>query len=221
MKFSDFLFESIWQVITWVCICVTGGFFVSYCIKGQGQGRGIMWSGIFLSIFTLLMIGMVADRIFFQVSEKQRPYISISAIGVPGIVLQPGPLTIWCEIKNSLAGPQISIVEANISTWFETNDRPLPKKAEYVPAPHKLSGVTIAPGDIFRASYSGDLELKESDIKLIREGAIKLYVYGFVKFRGTTKTEYCKGFIGFYDPNGQQQFGMFQYIENPSYNYDN
>jgi hypothetical protein len=67
--------------------------------------------------------------------KQERPYVSISAIGLPNIVLGPGPLKIRWEIKNNVAGPQIAVIAANMTTWFETSERPLPETPEYVETP--------------------------------------------------------------------------------------
>lgn len=68
MKWHYFFFDSVWQFITWVCIGLSVGFLVGYFFKGNG--RGIMWSATALGICILLMIGMIADRIWFGESPQ-------------------------------------------------------------------------------------------------------------------------------------------------------
>src|SRR5690348_8712395 len=77
---NAFLFESAFQVITWVCI---GACFLSASIFfSKDNLRGVYWSGIFLAVFIFLMLGLIGDRHFFQGKIKppakqkniERPY---------------------------------------------------------------------------------------------------------------------------------------------------
>jgi hypothetical protein len=89
MNFKAFMFDSTYQIITWVLIALAVGSIFYY--KSQGSNRGIIWSIVALIIFIALMVGMIADR---YVSEDQdtetspadRPWLSIE-------ITPNGPIT--------------------------------------------------------------------------------------------------------------------------------
>jgi hypothetical protein len=149
-----------------------------------------------------------------------RPSVTIAAIGFPDVVLKAGPVIIKWDIKNSIIGPQISIVEANMTAWFATSRNPLPDVPAYSPTPHKLVGVTIGPNDTSQATFRATRGLTQSDVEWIANGAVKFYVFGYIKYKGAADAEYVKGFIALYKPGNSPQYGMFDHYEQPNYNYD-
>src|SRR5438093_229339 len=64
VNIADFLFDSSYQVVTWVLIALCIGAIFYYA--GKDNGRGILWSGIGLLFSIILMIGIIADRRFFK-----------------------------------------------------------------------------------------------------------------------------------------------------------
>ncbi|HEV3099881.1 MAG TPA: hypothetical protein VGY75_09200, partial [Candidatus Udaeobacter sp.] len=167
-----FFMESAFQVVTWVLIAFAIGGIWYYA--GKNDMRGAFWSGVALVIFIILMLGLIADRHFFQgkntSTEKERPHISIAAIGLSRYIFQPGMFKVNWEIRNSLGGPEISIVDANMTTFFECKGNSLPETPHYIqPERSKLNGVRIAPGDSFLVTYSYEGEpLSEGTVKLIQ-----------------------------------------------------
>jgi len=152
--------------------------------------------------------------------QSERPSVTIAAIALPDIFLKAGTVIVKWDIKNSVAGPLLTITEANLTLWYAPPQNPLPQKPNYIPTPSKLQGVTIAPGEIFEATFRADRELTERDLALINEGSIKLYALGYVKYRGSTTAEYSKGFAAVYKPKNDPRFGMFDHVEQPNYNYE-
>lgn len=70
---TAFLWESSFNIITWVCIAASLGFALLFYSKGEM--RGFLWSLIALIICTVLMLGVIADRHFFQGPPKRRPTV--------------------------------------------------------------------------------------------------------------------------------------------------
>ncbi len=152
-------------------------------------------------------------------SATERPYISVSAIGLQPPRLAPGPPLVRWTIENSGQTPA-TIVEANMTIWFATNEVPLPAKPQYKATPHTLSRVVVAPqGGVFEAKFQCERVLSSEDVKHIEQGNSKMYVFGFVKYRDLQGAERTKGFIALYKPRNDPASGMFDYVEGSAYNY--
>src|ERR1700738_4701 len=66
-----FLFESSFHIVTWVCI---GACFLSASLFfSKDNMRGVYWSGVFLAVFIILMLGLIGDRFFFHSTGKPAP----------------------------------------------------------------------------------------------------------------------------------------------------
>ena len=162
--------------------------------------------------------------------SAERPYISISGIGLDTVVIQPGrEIEIWWDIKNSGRAPA-TVIEANMTGWFETDERRLPATPQHVRTEHTLKGVTIAPDGTYNATFHMTprtngipIPLTQSGVELINNGTIRFYVFGYVKYRAPSGGEHSKGFIARYDPRNDQRRGMFSDCgeDHPEYQYDN
>ena len=82
MKVSEFLFDSIYQIVTWVLIALSiGGI---YHFSSRGNIRGVMWSIIALVVFVAIMIGIIGERYLPKPEDEtpkvQRPsaYVTIT-----------------------------------------------------------------------------------------------------------------------------------------------
>jgi hypothetical protein len=47
-----------------------------------------------------------------------------------------------------------------------------------------------------------------------------MFVYGYLKYRGSSARTYKKGFVALYRPTNNPALGMFSYYDQPNYNYD-
>jgi hypothetical protein len=150
-----------------------------------------------------------------------RPQFSIAALGLQHIVLSSGDVAIKFDIKNNIIGPVAQIDEANVTLWYETSKDPLPEYPRYESTIHKLTGIVIAPGDTFNATFTANRMLSEDDVKTIERGTVRLFVFGYVKYRARDGgQEQSKGFIALYKPKNDPTSGMFDYFEQPNYAYD-
>ena len=171
---------------------------------------GALVSVMSLSFYFLEKIVEIAKP---DVQEKKyRPYISIASISLSDIVLLPGPIVIRWDIKNNGNLPA-KIAESNMTLWFETEDLKLPDTPKYVPTPHKLTGITINPGDTFNATFTSYKTLVQSEVGAINNFISKLYIFGFVKYSDENNGHWCKGFIARYQPLNNLHFGMFANVE--------
>jgi hypothetical protein len=184
---------------------------------GGSKSSGL-WIGVF-GVVLLVFAGalQIQQHIWSSrshsgaLSQTERPYISVSSIGFSNVLLEPGPIIIRWEIKNSGLTPA-TIVEANMTVWFATADNPLPQAPQYVAGDRNLSGVMIAPGEIFQAQLQLKRTLTNKEVKFITDGTSQLYVFGYIKYRDTSQTERARGFIALYKPKNDPRFGMFEYV---------
>lgn len=148
----------------------------------------------------------------------ERPYITIASMGFPNIIIKPGPPVIYWDIENSWRR-LVKIVDANMTLFVETDAVRLPQKPDYVPNPHRLAGIEIAPGKIFNATFRREIPFTESDVDNINKGVFRLYAFGFVRFIDDTGATGCKAFIDFYNPANDPRRGMFSPVEEDHKSY--
>lgn len=71
MNFTDFLFESVYQIVTWVVIGLSiAGIAVFY---SQQRWRLVMWAVAIMLCAIVVMIGIIADRAFFHPKDSRKP----------------------------------------------------------------------------------------------------------------------------------------------------
>src|ERR1700736_4090127 len=68
---AAFLFDSAYQIVTWVCIA--GSFLAMSYFLSKDNMRGAYWSGVVLLIFVVLMLALLGDRHFFQGKAESTP----------------------------------------------------------------------------------------------------------------------------------------------------
>src|SRR6266852_6717084 len=97
-------------------------------IKQQRSG-----SGFFGGVMLLLLLALQLQQSIWkgEIDIGARPYVSISSIGFTESTIKPGAQTIKWHIKNSIGGPPATIVKANMTIWFDTNQHPLPEMPHY------------------------------------------------------------------------------------------
>jgi hypothetical protein len=64
MNIADFLFDSVYQIVTWVCIALAVGGI--WYFASRDNSRGILWAAIALFCSIAIMIGIIADGHFFR-----------------------------------------------------------------------------------------------------------------------------------------------------------
>jgi hypothetical protein len=74
-KIRRFLFDSTYQVVTWVWIGLSIAAYFYYLSKDSS--RGVLWSGISLAFAALVMIILVASQHFSASGSEERPELSI------------------------------------------------------------------------------------------------------------------------------------------------
>jgi hypothetical protein len=84
---KEFLFESVFQVVTWVFIAIAIGALFYY--KSNKDTRGFIWSTVALVCFVAVMVGIIADRHFIprvsgaSSSTSDDPAADIGGFGRP------------------------------------------------------------------------------------------------------------------------------------------
>jgi len=125
MNITDFLFESAYQIVTWVLIGLSIGFFIFYL--GKGNSRGILWSLISLFVWIIVMVGIIADRSFF------RKILSFYVLAETHFRTtfrgeKPGA-TFWVSFSN---GDEAAIVPITDCIYVRfTNESPMPIMIDY------------------------------------------------------------------------------------------
>ena len=89
-----FLFESAYQVVTWVFITISIA--AVFYFLAKGNHRGVLWSVITMVICVAIMIGLIADR--YVVSDApilptDRPWLSVDVIPAGPITFEKGGAT--------------------------------------------------------------------------------------------------------------------------------
>jgi hypothetical protein len=140
--------------------------------------------------------------------DPDRPYISVIAIGFPGILIKPGAVIVLWPIRNGGRTPAV-ITDANVTIWFENDDTPLPAAPRYLPNPNNMKGVVIGIGDVFNANFKPDVVLSPESVQAINTGHTRLFVYGYIKYGD----EHERAFIALYDPHNIPEMGMFSNVE--------
>lgn len=193
-----FLFDSAFNVITWVCI---GACFLSASIFfSKDNMRGVYWSGVFLAAFIVLMLGLLGDRWFFQGTKKttkpneRRPYVFLNVIGLKPLVAGQ-PVSMVAEFKNS--GPTQAVVtlsDGTVSVRQLGDARPL----AYKPTDKKLH-FTIEPQAPKTAVIGWDKIFSAEEIKSLNEGTSKLYFFARGEYSGEGGEKYPLDFRFVYD----------------------
>jgi hypothetical protein len=152
--------------------------------------------------------------------------VSIAAVGFPTISkLKAGPLRINWVIKNGPTGTTARIIEANVTLHYATEDAPLPDFPVYIPSTHHtLNGFIMTPSETFPSEFVATKPISPVTLLMINQGLMKLFVYGYVKYKSSApdaSTRYTRGFIAVYNPDADPRTGVFSYYEHPNYNYEN
>jgi hypothetical protein len=178
MNIQDFLFDSIYQVVTWVCIALAIGSIFYFASKSSN--RGVMWSITALLCFVTIMIGIMADRHFFRgdVAGKERseesgtnpPNVRLpesviidsspTPTGTPSSTVTPKPLPSTQPL--SIAERPYVVVESALLTTVAPNEPTSPMitivNKGRTPAQHISLSLKIAakPGFVYWLGFGDD-----------------------------------------------------------------
>jgi hypothetical protein len=87
MKLRAFLFDSAYQVVTWVLIALAIA--ALFLFLSKGNHKGILWSVIALLVCVEVMVGLIAER--YMTPDAPRPPIDRPWLSVE--VIPDGPIT--------------------------------------------------------------------------------------------------------------------------------
>jgi hypothetical protein len=193
MKLHEFLFESVWQVVTWVCIGLSAAFLVGHFFKGNN--RGIMWSVIFLTIFILLMLGMVADRVWFDSvmleRDKQKtpqtivqhPYVFVKGAWLE-ITPNKEPIFVFMLVNSGTIEAVGSIRDVSFSYTIDAGEHLFPYQAG------KSLDFQLAPTDLKTVRAPMELIMTDDRIQALDEQRARFIVYARGEYREESGKSY-------------------------------
>jgi hypothetical protein len=201
MNISDFLFESIYQIVTWVFIALSIGSI--FYFANQGNKKLVMWSVIGLICFTLIMIGIIADRQLFRTASpsqksetaKDRPELSIEKAFVK--TLEVGkPETIIMEVQN-----RGKITAHNITMYSTIVHQPGTSESLLVYG-KKPPGVTasLASGASLTIDFRSEWINTAADIEAIKAGQVLLFHFGKGQYEDESGATYPFQYCFMYEP---------------------
>jgi hypothetical protein len=207
-RLTAFLFDSIFQVVTWVGIAACLG--AIFYFLSKDNMRGTYWGGAGLVILILLMIAMVGDRHFFQNSSaqptisptsartKERPYVFIHENALTKPLTGGQPISIRTVYENTGPG-EVRVTFKNSTAAFRVDDNRSLKYAPYDPA--ATVSFTIPPQRRSETFFSfRDPLFTDEDIKGLHDGRAKLYFFARGEFKDESGRKYPLDFRFVYDP---------------------
>jgi hypothetical protein len=128
--FTVFLFDSAYQIVTWVLIAASLGILLLFWSKDNY--RGVLWGVIWLVCSISVMLGLLADRYFFQRTgansetrqhswNEHRPYVFIKECGLKTPLAIGEKIVVQFRLENS------GLSEAVVKFWDNTyyfNNKP-------------------------------------------------------------------------------------------------
>jgi hypothetical protein len=122
MNVRAFLFDSAYQLITWVCIALSIGSI--FYFLGKGYWRGALWAFVILLVSIVVMLGLLADRYIVEgytrrapVTETQeRPYVVFRATRLKPLTAGNYPV-IEYELEN-ISKVEVSVLLTDATCQF-------------------------------------------------------------------------------------------------------
>src|ERR1700686_349769 len=190
-KIITFLFDSVYQVITWVWIAASISSFFFFAGKPSGQrGQGMAWSAVSLFLAVAAMIILVAKRYFFDAEDdpKNKARAELFIEGARMLPLEPGKSQkILLSVRNrgKLAARNINVGGANNRFLPKTFTGPL--EYEYVDSDTRPDLAADAEAVM---AVDAPMGITKETIQLLNDGELLFFHYG--------KGEYEEGFGGPY-----------------------
>ncbi|MEY2520904.1 MAG: hypothetical protein QOF24_2663 [Verrucomicrobiota bacterium] len=198
MNVGDFLFDSAYQIVTWVLIAISIGSFFYFLSKGSG--RGMMWSGAGLICSITAMLALLADRYFFQskakITAETRPHVFFKATALVK-PLTPGiPPTVKFIIANS-GQTEAKGATTDITFYFSTNpkDRSFHFNKDSAPMPF-----TLAPTEQWHGEFRPHLVFNPTQVQGLNDGQVRLFVSARLRYSDIDGKEYSSPMCRMYDP---------------------
>jgi hypothetical protein len=185
-----------------------------------GKPRQCVWFGFAAFICLGLLVTLQLDEHFAGQPEEDpnRPFVAVTSLGFPNILVQAGPVVIAWSITNT--GRNIaSIIDANMTVFVETEKHRLPADPIYEKNRSNITGTTLNPNETFQSHLQAFRTLTDAEVKAINDGSVRFFVYGYVKYA----PNYERAFIARYNPKNPASLGMFNRIEGeyPKYGRNN
>jgi hypothetical protein len=197
MKMTNFLFESLYQVITWVFIALAVGSIFYFLSKGNT--RGVLWSSVGLVCFVAVMIGIVGDHYFFRsevqttAPAKERAYVFIEGTSLAKPLSAGEKPILMIYLTNS------GVLEATgflkDLSFYWTSDHSMQSFPYYQ---SKGATFSLAPTAHFVVRFKPDLVLNEEMVKGIVAGTIRLLFYARGEYKDSERS-YPLSFCRQYD----------------------
>ena len=198
MKMINFVFESLYQVVTWVFIGLTiGGIFY---FLSKGNIRGVVWSSVGLICFVVIMIGIVADHYFFRseaqtaVSSKERPYVFFEHAQLMKPLASGDRPAITMILANS--GPVEATGVVKDISYYLSLDRAV-HTLEYHPGAQVT--FSLEPTARVTIRFNPKFVLTEEVVKAATEGKVWLFFYARGEYKDATGQTYPLQFCRLYD----------------------
>jgi hypothetical protein len=200
MKMTNFLIESLYQVITLVFIALAIGSIFYFLSKGNT--RGVLWSSVGLVCFVTILIGIVGDHYFFRSdvpavipnNERERPYVFIAGTYFLKPLAAGDRPVLRIVLKNS--GPiEANGVLKNLSySW--TPDASMQSFPYYESTPVNFS---LAPTAETTVRFSPNLVLTDEIFKALTESKVRMLFYARGEYRDARGRTYPLQFCRQYD----------------------
>ena len=179
----------------------------------------LRWTRV-VAVFTVVLacVGAVQTWAFIQ-SERASLYVNI--LSIEPFPIQPArPFSIRLSVTNT-GRSQASIVETKTKVWVSLN---LPEKPDLTDVKFRAVGGLVPAGGT-RFFINGPLTpaLTGFQIEDIGRGLLKLYIFGYVKFKDDFSVfgTQSLGFCGIYDPFAKSTDGgiPINQCDNANYAY--
>jgi hypothetical protein len=196
-KIINFLFDSVYQVVTWVWIAVSISAFFYYASKQTGGGRGMVWSAVSLFCSILVMVSLIAKQHFSKPETKERPELWIDkTVMLPLEAGKPEKMLMLLKNRGSATAQNI-LVSGNHYIASSCFTGPLP----FERAEGNVRG-TLAPGaEITLVSDLVDRPLNGETIDGLNARANLMFHYGEVKYTDEGGRNYALPFCFMYEPS--------------------
>jgi hypothetical protein len=197
MNITDFLFESTYQIITWVCIaCTIGSIFYFF---SKEDYRGVVWGVVGLICSVTIMVGMIAIRYI--------PHTKITVTSAPelkaAIHVEPGPInnfdvgfrtSITVKIRNNGPGTAYDVmsdVSIGILPYPFPSDYPFPLVAQ-----QRRGKATLEPGAEGVGGGQFDSPLTKELADAVLDGTKRrLFLGGTISYRNSSGPQCTKRFL--------------------------
>jgi hypothetical protein len=200
MNISDLLFDSVYQIVTWVVIAgAIGGI---YHFLSKDNWRGVLWSSIGLACAVAIMIGLIADRYFFRSATKEtkqeRPYVVFRELALQPLNAGNYP-TIQYLIENTSKSEEVTVRFARSTARF-TRDRNQ-WSLEYAEGIEPTT-FRMAPTDFYHGiiRFPG-MVLSAEDIKGLNEETLWLFFFAQYEYEDRSGNKYPEPFCRIYSPH--------------------